>query len=530
MTSTGRFFSALHLLCAVLMLHSRASWASDSDPPAIKDDLTARVRAYRVSHEKDIVAEFVSLLAIPNHAADIPHIRDNAAAILRLLHSRQIKASLIEAEAGPPVVFGELSAPGATMTVSFYAHYDGQPVDPRQWSTAPFTPTLMSDVAQNGGHLIEVSTVSGQFGPNWRLYARSASDDKAPIIGFMAALDALRALRVTPKVNLKFFFEGEEEIGSPHLAATLRAHRALFASDLWILCDGPQDQSGKAQIFFGARGVASLEITVYGPNHGLHSGHYGNWAPNPIVSLTHLLDSMRDENAHILIPDFYRDVRVATPQEKQAIAQALADDDHDIALKRALGIARTEGAPALLAEQILKPALNVHGIQGGHVGTDAANIIESEASASIDFRLVPNQTPEHVRHFVEKHIAQRGYWIVHEAPDEKTRREHARIARLTWAGGEYPGARTSVDLPISRSVVAVVDDALHSKAIVVPSLGGSIPMYVFEGTNAQPVIGVPIANYDNNQHTANENIRLQNLWTGIEIYAALFAHLGSPLQ
>jgi acetylornithine deacetylase/succinyl-diaminopimelate desuccinylase-like protein len=277
------------------------------------------------------------------------------------------------------------------------------------------------------------------------------------------------------------------------------------------------------QIFFGARGAMLLDLSVYGPNHGLHSGHYGNWAPNPIVLLTHLLDSMRDVDARILIPGFYQDVRAPTQAEKRAMLDL---SHYDGELKRGFGIARSEGEPASLPEQLLKPALNIHGIQGGHVGADAANVIESEAHASIDFRLVPNQTPERVRDLVERHIARQGYWVVHESPDARARAEHARIALLSWGGEGYPGARTSMNSPVSRTVISIVEDTLGTRVARVPALGGSIPMYLFEGRGKTPVIGVPIANYDNNQHTANENIRLGNLWTAIEIYAGLFAGLG----
>ncbi|MGH8239277.1 MAG: M20/M25/M40 family metallo-hydrolase [Steroidobacteraceae bacterium] len=520
---------ALRLLAIAQLMtcHLGAHPAYGGEPRTSGANLAERVRAYRVAHEKEILTEFSSLLAIPNHASDAAHIRENANAIMRLLESRHIKATLLESAGASPVVFGELAAPGATTTVTFYAHYDGQPTDAKAWSTDPFSPTLRTDSLERGGRRIDPAGVSGPFDPSWRLYARSASDDKAPIIGLLAALDALRAAGVAPSVNLKFFFEGEEEVGSPHLAAILQRYDQQLATDLWILCDGPMDQTGQMQIFFGARGGASLDITVYGPNRSLHSGHYGNWAPNPIVMLTHLLDSMRDEDARILIAGFYDDVRALTQGEKRAMSQLAG---HDAELKRTLGIKRTEGEPAPLAQQVVKPALNVRGIQGGRVGVDAANVIESEARASIDFRLVPEQTPERVRSLVERHIARQGYWVVHEPPDARARLEHARIALLEWGSGGYPGARTSMDLPVSRAVVSIIEDTLRAEVIRAPSLGGSIPMYLFAGGRRQPVIGVPIANYDNNQHAANENIRLGNLWAAIEIYAGLFANLGRPTQ
>jgi len=285
------------------------------------------------------------------------------------------------------------------------------------------------------------------------------------------------------------------------------------------LCDGPVHQSRRMQVFFGARGETDLEITTYGPARPLHSGHYGNWAPNPIILLTHLIDSMRDTNGTILIPGFYDDVRPLTPTEKQALARTPAAD---VQLKQELAIPSPEGGGALLAQQILKPGLNVRGIQAGHVGAQAANIISTEAQASIDFRLVPNQTPEKVRERVEDHIKRKGFFIVHDDPDISTRHEHAHIVKLQWGSG-YPPYRASMDNPTAQRIIRTIETATSAPVIQVVTLGGSVPMYLLEGKNHTPVIGVPIANHDNNQHAANENLRLQNMWNAIEVYAAIFA-------
>src|SRR5262249_50208844 len=390
----------------------------------------------------------------------------------------------------------------------------------------PWAPVLRRGSLSAEGAAMDPFSVPDQIDPEWRIYARSASDDKAPIICFMTALDALRAAHIPLSVNLKFFFEGEEEAGSPHLQAFLNKYANLLHTDAWILCDGPVHQSHRMQVYFGARGTTDLEMTVYGPNRGLHSGHYGNWAPNPIILLTHLIDSMRDANGRILIPGFYDDVRPLTAGERRALSQVPNSDE---ALKKELGLASTEGGPTTLAEAILKPALNLRGIQGGYIGKQAANVISSEASASIDFRLVPDQTLERLRRLVEAHISKQGFFIVRDVPDMNTRLSHPRIIKLSWGSG-YPAARTPMDLPASRSVVAVIEQTLGRPIVQRPGLGGSIPMYLFQGPGHTPVIGVPIANYDNNQHSANENIRLQNLWDGIEIFAGLFADLGPPLD
>jgi len=493
-------------------------WPSVAQNPP--SPLRQQLRAYRGAHEKQILAEFVNLLFIPNHAGDTADIERNVQAISAMLQARGVKVELLRLDGASPVVFGELRTPGATRTIGIYAHYDGQPVDAAQWQHPAFSPVLRDP----SGQLADAQAQSS-LNPQDRIYARSSSDDKAPIEATMAALDALRAAHVPPSVNLKFFFEGEEEAGSPHLAEIIAKYPEAIAADAWLLCDGPVHQSGRMQVDYGSRGDIDMEMTVYGPAHPLHSGHYGNWAPNPIMLLTHLLDSMRDADAHILIPGFYDDVRPLTPSERRMLAQTPPADQQ---LKEELAIAQPEGDGANLAEQILKPAINVHGIQAGHVGEQAANVISTEARASFDIRLVPNQTPERVRQEIEQHIQRQGFFIVHQTPDLATRRVHARVVKLDWGPG-YPAYRAPVENPIAKAVVRSMEEATGGPIIQVVSLGGSVPMYLFEGKEHTPVIGVPIANADNNQHAANENLRLQNLWDGIDIFATLFARLGGNL-
>ena len=499
--------------------------ANDSRDTEAQQTLREKVTGYRAEHEKEIIQEFRQLLSLPNLASDGPNIQKNAHAIADLLKAHGVQAKLLESEGAPPVVFGELQSPGAKSTITFYAHYDGQPVDKTQWKGDPWIPVIRDRPLEAGGQIIEWDSIPNHLPPDWRLYARSASDDKAPIIAMVTALDALRASGIALSVNLKFFFEGEEEAGSPHLESFLDKYRSQLATDAWILCDGPVHQSNRMQVYFGARGTTDLEMTVYGPNRGLHSGHYGNWAPNPIVLLTHLLDSMRAEDSRILIYGYYDDVRPLTTAERRALSELPKIDEQ---LKSELGLAWSEGDVASLAEQILKPAINVRGIQAGHVGAQAANVISTEASASIDFRLVPNETPDNIRRLVERHIEKMGFYIVHDAPDAATRRSHARIIKLGWAPG-YPAARTQMDLPMSRAVVSAIEGALGAPVIKVPGLGGSIPMYLFQEASHVPVIGVPIVNYDNNQHSSNENIRLGHLWDGIAVFAGLFASLGPDI-
>ncbi len=355
----------------------------------------------------------------------------------------------------------------------------------------------------------------------YRVYGRSTSDDKGPIVALLAGLDALKAAGVAPSVNVKVFLEGEEEAGSPNLERLLRAHRETLRADAWIFGDGPVHQSRRALVSFGVRGSVDLEITTYGPARAVHSGHYGNWAPNPAMALAHLLTSMRDDEGRILITGFADAVRPLSAAERAAVNAAPAEDD---AIAQALALGRREAVRGRLVDAITIPALNVRGLRSAEVGERAANAVPTQAQASIDFRLVPDVTPALVRTLVEAHIRSQGYHIVHDAPDEGTRRAHPRIARLDWGTG-YPGYRASMDLPVSRAVVSVVGQVAGTPPVVMPNMGGSLPLYLFADILQAPIVSVPVVNHDNNQHAANENLRIQNLWDAIETYAVLLAHL-----
>jgi acetylornithine deacetylase/succinyl-diaminopimelate desuccinylase-like protein len=422
-------------------------------------------------------------------------------------------------------VYGELRTPGATRTVVFYAHYDGQPVEESKWATPPWEPTLRDGPLEQGGKVVPFPTASGMAGPEWRLYARSAGDDKAPIIAMMVALDALRSAGKSPSVNMKFFFEGEEEAGSPHTRALLERHAELLASDGWVFADGPVHQSRRQQVLFGVRGVSELVATTYGPTRALHSGHYGNWAPNPNAVIANFVASLRDMDGKILVPGFYKDVRPITPADRRALRTVPVVDS---ALRADLGLGKTEANNALLAERIMLPALNVRSIHGGPAGP-APNAVPTEASVSIDFRLVPDQRPQRIRELIEAHAKKMGFTVIHSAPDSAMRAKHGRLLRLDWGVDGYPGQRTRSDNPFARGVVQAVTEGIGAPVIEVPTLGGSLPIYLFADVLKAPLVVVPIANHDDNQHASNENMRIQNLWDGIAVFAGLQARLGAAL-
>jgi acetylornithine deacetylase/succinyl-diaminopimelate desuccinylase-like protein len=502
----------------VLPAVSVTNVAAQEAPTSSTERVVEATRSYIAASGDSVMRELFALLALPNVAADSANIRRNADLLMEMLRRRGATARLLEGE-GPPAVYGELITPGATRTVVFYAHYDGQPVVPADWATSPWEPTLRSGTLGTGAAIVQIP--AGRTPDDWRIYARSASDDKSPIVAMLAALDALRAAGLAPGVNLRFFFEGEEEAGSPHLRQTFERYRELLAGNLWIAADGPVHTTGLPQVIFGARGVVGLELTAYGPVRPLHSGHYGNWAPNPAALIADLLAGMRSADGEVHIAGFYDDVRPPTPAELAA-ADSLTRFEDD--LRRSLLLARTEAANAPLFRRLMLPALNIRGIRVGGVGASASNAIFPDAHASLDIRLVPDQRVERMRTAVEAHIRAQGFTIVHEEPDSTTRRESVRPLWLRWDSG-YPAMRTDMSHPLSQRVIALVKEATGRETLVLPSYGGSLPLYLVEEVLAAPLVIVPMVNADNNQHAANENLRVGNLWMGMELYASLMAGL-----
>jgi acetylornithine deacetylase/succinyl-diaminopimelate desuccinylase-like protein len=482
---------------------------------------TLKVREYIQARQGTIVNEFVSFLTIPNVASDTANIRRNADFIMNMMKKRGIaQVQLLKGKSPgvPPAVYGEVKVPKAKQTLIFYAHYDGQPVNPVQWAEglSPFTPKLFAGIYDRG-KAMEIPA-SGVFQPDWRLYARGASDDKGGVMAILLAYEAIVQRKLKLNYNLKFFFEGEEEAGSPHLADILQQHSALLQSDLWVICDGPVHQTGKKVVSFGVRGDAHLDLTIYGPKRPLHSGHYGNWAPNPGLMLARLLSSMKDEDGKVTIQGFYDDVTPLSAMEQKAIQDIPNIDDQ---IREELGLGWTENKGKRLSEAISMPSLNINGMQSGNVGKMASNQIPTTASAVLDLRLVLGNDWKKQQQKVIDHIQAQGYTILDHEPTDDERSKYSKLAKVVRGDDGYNAQRTSMDMPIARKVVDAVKSTTPDAVVLLPTSGGSLPLFVFKQYLDAKTISVPIANHDNNQHAENENIRLGNLFTGIETMAGV---------
>ena len=478
-----------------------------------------KIRSYRVKNESSIYNKFISFLQIPNVAMDTVNIRRNADFIVHMMNAKGIsKVQLLEANDKyvPPVVYGEVNVPAATKTVIFYAHYDGQPVNAATWAKGlhPFQPQLL-----NGRFDENAATQTPSFPLNddWRIYARGASDDKGGVIAILNSFMAIKESGINFPYNIKFFFEGEEEQGSPHLAQILEKYKSLLQSDLWIICDGPVHQSGYKQIVFGARGDAHLTLKVYGPKNPLHSGHYGNWVPNPVMTLAKLLASMKDDNGAVTVKGFYDDVIPLSALEKQSLSNVPTVETD---LKKRIGFVNEDMIGKSLNEAINLPSLNINGIESSNLGTIQANVIPISATAVIDLRLVLGNDWKRQQQKVIDHITQQGFYVTEKAPTDEERMKYPKIVQITKGVGNN-AQRTAMDWPLAQKIVTAVQQTTKDPVLQIPTLGGSLPVDDLVNVLKAKFLIVPIANSDNNQHAENENIRIKNFRDGIDMIASI---------
>lgn len=500
-----------YILCFVSFFISLAAITQTAD--------LEKIRSYRNANEPAIYNDLISFLKIPNVATDTANIRKNADFLLQLMSKKGIEhVQLLEADKNvPPVVYGEVNVQDASKTIIFYAHYDGQPVNASLWAKDlnPFQPQLLNGRLDENASV--QSTASFPLNEDWRIYARGASDDKGGVMAILSAFSAVKESGIKFTYNIKFFFEGEEEQGSTHLHQILEKYKTQLKSDCWIICDGPIHQSGRKQIVFGARGDAHLTLKVYGPKNPLHSGHYGNWVPNPVMELSRLLASMKDENGIVTVKGFYDDVIPLSATEKNALKNV---PDVEKELKRKIGFTKEEMTGKNLMESINLPSLNINGIESSNVGTIQANVIPIYATAVIDLRLVSGNDWKKQQQKVIDHIAAQGFYITENEPTDEERSKYEKIIQVKKGEG-YNAERTSMDWQVAKVIVAAVQQTTKDTVLRVPTLGGSLPLEDLVKVMDAKFLIVPIANPDNNQHAENENIRIKNFRDGIDMMASI---------
>ena len=501
------------ILTALIGLHSSLS----ANP-----DIEQASKSWIANNGHNILNDFRELLAIPNVSTNQENMLENARWIEAYIARRGFKSEQIIV-GGAPWIIAERKVQGATKTVLFYAHYDGQPVQAANWASPPFEPTLRDGLVEDDATVIAWPDKDTPLNPEWRLFARSAGDDKAPVIGLMAALDALASAGIEPNVNIKLILDGEEEFGSGSLENLLKQHADTLSADLMLFCDGPMHQSRMRQLVFGVRGSMTVHLTTYGPARPLHSGHYGNWAPNPNHELVRLLTSLHNADGSIRVAGFMEDVIPPSQAEVEAINHM---PDVDSKLKKSLALNKTDLNGIRLENAIMQPAIIIKGIDGGGAGAGKSrNIIQPSATASLNVRLVPGQSVDRVTEQLSNHFESMGYRLVDEPPSREQLMANKPVLYLAASGG-YRAYRSKMDSPEAQELSSLLKQLDGQSPLLTPTMGGSLPIYLFEDYLDMPIIIFPVANHDNNQHGRNENLRLKNLWDAIAAYAVVISEYG----
>jgi len=471
--------------------------------------------------------EFLDLLALPNVASDASDIQRNAVFLKSALERRGFRAQLLDNPAHRPLVFAQLDAPTpGARTLLLYIHFDGQPVVPTEWQQAsPFQPVVKERAGDAWRDVPAERLQATPLDPELRIFARGASDDKGPIAMLLTAMDLLRADGQAPASNIKVILDSEEEMSSPSLAGVVAANSALFGADVLVILDGPTHPSGRPTVVFGNRGIAQATLTVYGPKAPLHSGHYGNYAPNPAMALAHLLASMKDERGRVLVKGYYDGIHLSAA-EKRLLAET---PDDEPALRARIGIAEADAVGATYQEALQFPSLNVRGMASASVGAKAANVVPSDAIAELDLRTTPEAEGEHLLALVRAHILAQDYHLSEGPPSDAERAAHAKLASFK-PGPIQRAERQPMDSPTGRWAMRAVRAGSgatplsltrNPEPVRIRMMGGTVPTDILVGALDLPFVMVPTVNSDNNQHAHDENLRIGNLVSGTRTIRAL---------
>jgi acetylornithine deacetylase/succinyl-diaminopimelate desuccinylase-like protein len=469
--------------------------------------------------------EYLELLAIPDVASEPADIRRNADFLRIALEKRGFRTQLLDNPAQRPLVFGEMrSADPGAKTVLYYIHFDGQPVVPAEWAQAnPFVPVVKQRVDGAWQEVPRERLQQVPLDPELRVFARAASDDKGPIGMLLNAVDLLRERGVAPANHVKLILDSEEEMSSPSLAGVAERNRALLAADALVILDGPEHPSARPTVVFGNRGIAQATLTVYGPKAPLHSGHFGNYAPNPALRLARLLASLKDDDGRVLVDGYYDGVHL-TDADRAELART---PDDEVALRARIGIAEADKVGATYQEALQYPSLNVRGMASASVGDKAANVVPADAVAELDFRTTPDTDGARLQDLVQAHVEKQGYHVTAGPPTDAERARYPRLASFV-RGPVQRAVRTPTDAPLSRWAVAALSH-VHAGAepVRIRMMGGTLPTDLLVDALHLPFVMVPTVNADNNQHARDENLRLGNLVSGTRIVHAL---LTTPLD
>jgi acetylornithine deacetylase/succinyl-diaminopimelate desuccinylase-like protein len=451
------------------------------------------VLAHLKANHDLILTELIEFAAIPSVSTDPAHAADMQTAA-RWVADKLAAAGPLNVRtittAGNSVVYGEwLGAPGK-LTVLVYGHYDVQPPDPlEKWHSPPFTPTVRDG----------------------RLYARGVSDDKGPMLIPLKVAESFFAVKGALPINVKFMFEGEEEIGSKHLEAFIEEHKELLAADFVLSADGAMWRINEPSLTVASRGLAGLELTLTGASKDLHSGRHGGSVANPLHAMARLITSLHDANGRVAVAGFYDRVVELTPAERAAIQMLPFDEP---AYLGQVGAPETfgEAGYSTLERQWARPTLEVNGMWGGYEGPGQKTVIPSEAHAKITCRLVTDQDPADINALLLKHLES------HVPPG----------TRLSVHVSDH-GARPA-HIAVDHFALKAADAALHAVYGVRPlivRMGGTVPISeLFKRQMGLDTVFFSFSTADEDFHSPNEFFRIHRLHEGLEAWARYWALLG----
>jgi acetylornithine deacetylase/succinyl-diaminopimelate desuccinylase-like protein len=476
------------------------------------------IRALTQQNTRQAIALFREFLSLPNDANYPDDIQNLVEWMEFAFAARGFDTQRI-ATAGSPLLLAERHISDDAKTVLIYLQADGQPVDPTAWfQEDPYTPVLKERTESGGYERIPWELLDTSYSPDWRVFARSAADSKGPMTQFLVAMDLLDKAGFEPAFNIKVIIDTEEEMGSPNLPEAVEANRDLLAADMLLIFDGPPHPSNKPTVGFGARGIVTITLVTYGPKVPQHSGHYGNFVPNPAFHMTRILSSMKSSDGRVLLPGFYDGITIS--DEVRAVLEAVPDDEEKILAD--MGLIKHDSVAPTLQEAIQYPSLNIRGMSSGWVGKESRTIIPATATAEIDMRLVKESDYRYLLGLVRSHIEGLGYHVLDHEPSAAQRLEHADIVSFTY-DFSYAAYRSDMDAAAGRLARAGMRHLYGEEPILVRTSGGSVPISPFVETLGVPAAKVPTVNIDNNQHSPNENIRLGNFIEGIAILMSVMS-------
>nr|WP_299000828.1 M20/M25/M40 family metallo-hydrolase [uncultured Allomuricauda sp.] len=495
----------------LFLLIVASAYSQNLDSITIKSSVASAIKDLR---------DFV---AIPSDALNASDIQDNLFWLKKQFGERGFNTTELDTD-NHPLFFASLPLDDAKPTVLVYMHFDGQSVDPSKWDQPSPYKTVLKKPTDGGFETIPFEELEDDINYDWRLFGRATADDKGPIVMFLHAMDLLKENGSEMPFNIKVILDGEEERGSKPLPKAVKQYRELLEADFLIINDGPMHPSGKPTLIFGCRGITSLTLTTHGPYKPQHSGHYGNYAPNPGFQLAQLLATMKDGEGRVLIPGYYDGISI--DENTKSILKSVPDDARAISEK--LQFKTAEKVGSFYQESLQYPSLNIRGMGSGWIGDEARTIVPKSATAELDLRLVPETDGNRLKKLVKDHIKKQGFYVMDKIPSKEERMSHDKI--ITIKEGTVTDAfRTNLDNPYGNFLANTLKTAFDEEVVQIRIMGGTVPIAPFINELKIPAFVVPMVNSDNNQHSPNENLKIGQLAYGIQVfYTILSSDLSRP--